>query len=98
MHLELLLWQVAQQQEMYPCVCAGEERRVDEENPRSLIRGRLHEIQRALLPEGTQPVGIAPSLYELSKQAKDFSRLIKSAEERGDVLSFAAGLAGEKAN
>jgi hypothetical protein len=47
--LELLLRQVAQQQEMYPCVCAGEERRVNEENPRSLIRGGRHEIQRALL-------------------------------------------------
>ena len=38
--LELVLRQVAQKQEMDPCVCAGEERRVDEENPRSLIRGR----------------------------------------------------------
>lgn len=47
-----------------------------------------------LLPEGTQPVGIAPSLYELSKQAGDYSRMVRAAEERGDVLSFAAGLAG----
>jgi hypothetical protein len=46
--LELPLRQVTQQKEMYPRVRAGEKRRIDEENPRSLIRGRLHEIQRAL--------------------------------------------------
>jgi hypothetical protein len=34
---------------MDPCVRAGEERRVNEENPRSLIGGRLHANQRALL-------------------------------------------------
>lgn len=49
-----------------------------------------------LLPAGTQTAGIAPSLYELSQQAGDFSRLIASAEERHDLLSFAAGLISQQ--
>jgi hypothetical protein len=49
-----------------------------------------------LLPAGTQSLGIAPSLYELSQQAGDFSKLIASAEERQDLLSFAAGLISQQ--
>lgn len=49
-----------------------------------------------LLPAGTQALGIAPSLYELSQQAGDFSQLVASAEERQDLLSFAAGLISQK--
>jgi hypothetical protein len=44
---ELCPRQVAQNEEMYPCVCTGKKRRVDEENPRSFMPGRRHEIHRA---------------------------------------------------
>ena len=43
--LELALRQVTQKQEMDPCVCAGDERRVDEYNPRSLVGGRAPLIE-----------------------------------------------------
>ncbi len=60
--------------------------------------GRLHAAMDALLtmvPAGTQAVGIAPSLYELCQRAGDFSKLIESSRERGDMLSFTAGIVAQ---
>lgn len=49
MNFERVSREVAQKKEMNPRVRAGEKRRVDEEDPRSLIRGAVHEIWRVLL-------------------------------------------------
>ncbi len=47
-----------------------------------------------LLPPGTRTTGLAPSLFELSRQAGDFGPLKAASRERGDLVSFAAGLIG----
>ena len=48
-----------------------------------------------LLPPGTRTGGFAPSLLELSKQARDFGTLKSICRERGDLLNYAAALAVE---
>ena len=45
-----------------------------------------------LIPQGVHQTGFAPSLLELSRQCGDYDRLLGVSEERGDVLSFVAGL------
>lgn len=45
-----------------------------------------------LLPTGTRTVGIAPSLYELSKKVGDFSRMMEVCRQNEDVLGFASAL------
>jgi hypothetical protein len=60
--------------------------------------GKIQEAIDALIqmiPPGTQALGIAPSLYELCQRAGDFSKLIESSRDRGDLLSFAAGVVGQ---
>jgi hypothetical protein len=37
-------------------------------------------------------VGIAPSLYELSKKVGDFSRMMEVCRQNEDVLGFATAL------
>ena len=49
-----------------------------------------------LIPQGVHQTGCAPSLLELSRQSGDYGRLLGVSEERGDVLSFVAGLVEEK--
>lgn len=48
-----------------------------------------------LLPPGTRTAGFAPTLLELSKQARDFTKLKNLCRERGDLLNYAAALAVE---
>jgi hypothetical protein len=48
-----------------------------------------------LLPPGTRTAGFAPTLLELSKQARDFATLKTLCRERGDLLNYAAALAVE---
>ena len=48
-----------------------------------------------LLPPGTRTAGFAPTLLELSKQARDFATLKQLCRERGDLLNYAAALAVE---
>lgn len=48
-----------------------------------------------LLPPGTRTAGFAPTLLELSKQARDFTKLKELCRERGDLLNYAAALAVE---
>lgn len=48
-----------------------------------------------LLPPGTRTAGFAPTLLELSKQARDFATLKALCRERGDLLNYAAALAVE---
>lgn len=50
-----------------------------------------------LLPPGTRTGGFAPTLLELSKQARDFTALKALCRERGDLLNYAAALAVEAA-
>ena len=60
--------------------------------------GKLDEAMEALIqmiPAGTQAIGIAPSLYELCQRKGDFSKLVASSRERGEMLSFAAGLVAQ---
>lgn len=44
-----------------------------------------------LLPTGTPPLGIAPSVVELAAKAGRFDRLMDIARERDDPVSFAIG-------
>lgn len=48
-----------------------------------------------LLPPGTRTAGFAPTLLDLSKQARDFATLKTICRERGDLLNYAAALAVE---
>jgi hypothetical protein len=48
-----------------------------------------------LLPPGTRTAGFAPTLLDLSKQARDFTTLKALCRERGDLLNYAAALAVE---
>ena len=45
-----------------------------------------------LTPPGTQPMGHAPSLLELSQQAGQFDQLLRFCRDRDDLLGFAAAL------
>jgi hypothetical protein len=57
--------------------------------------GRLQDAIESsvrLLPAGTRTVGIAPSLYELSKKVGDFSRMMEVCRQNEDVLGFATAL------
>jgi hypothetical protein len=57
--------------------------------------GRPQEAIRYLIkkmPPGMRPFGIAPSLIELSTQAKDFSFLMQQSQSKHDIIGYAAGL------
>lgn len=57
--------------------------------------GRHTDAIRAtveLLPPGTRTSGFAPNLHELSRMADDYAPLMHVCRERGDLVSFAAGL------
>jgi hypothetical protein len=50
----------------------------------------------SLLPAGVRTSGFAPSLLELSQLAGNYERLLAVCRERGDLVSFAAGLAEQQ--
>lgn len=57
--------------------------------------GRTDEAIEAsirLIPTDAQPMGFAPSLLELSRQAGRYDRLLEACRQRGDVIGFTAGL------
>ncbi len=61
--------------------------------------GRYDEAVAAsleLLPPGTRTSGYAPNLLELSTRAGNYEPLLKVCRERGDLVSFTAGLLAEK--
>lgn len=45
-----------------------------------------------LLPLGAPTAGLAPSVWELAKEAGSYARVRATCQERGDVLGFAAAL------
>ena len=45
-----------------------------------------------LIPPGTRTMGFAPNLLELSRLAGNYEPLMKACRERGDLVSFTAGL------
>lgn len=47
----------------------------------------------SMLPAGVRSSGFAPSLQELSRLAGNYERLLAVCRERGDLVSYAAGLA-----
>ncbi|REK07463.1 MAG: hypothetical protein DWQ37_21250 [Planctomycetota bacterium] len=49
-----------------------------------------------LLPPGTRTSGFAPTMLELSRLAGDYRRMMEVCRERGDLVSFAAGLLAAK--
>lgn len=56
---------------------------------------RYDEAIRAtaeLLPQGTRTSGFAPNLLELSRLSGDYEPLMRICRERGDLVSFTAGL------
>ncbi len=50
------------------------------------------------MPQGMRPFGIAPSLVELSSQAKDFVPMMEQSKTRNDIIGFAAALLQSKTN
>lgn len=50
------------------------------------------EAHKSYLKDVRAPLSAAPSLLELSERADDYSTLLEIAEDRDDVLQFAAGL------
>ncbi len=57
--------------------------------------GRHADAIRAaveLLPPGVRASGFAPNLLELSRMAGDYAPLMQVCRERGDLVSFTAGL------
>lgn len=57
--------------------------------------GRYPEAIEALIslmPDNAQPMGLSPSLIELSKSAGQYESLMEYYQGRGDLLGFAAGL------
>lgn len=51
------------------------------------------EASTRLLPKDTRPLGIAPTLLELSRQAGDYNAMLAHCREQGDLLGFATALA-----
>jgi hypothetical protein len=49
-----------------------------------------------LIPPGTHTTGFAPTLMELCRIAGDYSQLLKTCQEQGDVVGYAAGLLARK--
>ena len=45
-----------------------------------------------LMPDGVRPVGIAPSLLELSQRTGSYSPMLKHCQEKMDYLGYAAAL------
>jgi hypothetical protein len=45
-----------------------------------------------LVPPGTRASGFAPNLLELSRLARDYGPLMSACRQRGDLVSFTAGL------
>jgi hypothetical protein len=50
------------------------------------------EAAVTLVPAGARTSGFAPSLFELSRLAGNYDRLMAVCRERGDVVGYAAGL------
>ena len=50
------------------------------------------EASIAMLPAGTRTVGLAPTLYELSRRVGDFGRMMEVCRKNEDVLGFATAL------
>ena len=50
------------------------------------------EASSRLLPPGTQTMGHAPSLVELSELADDYEALVSLSREQEDLLGFTVGL------
>lgn len=48
------------------------------------------------LPPGARMMGLAPTLWELSRKAADYRPLIESSRRRGEVLGLAAALAAQR--
>ncbi|MGD9722035.1 MAG: hypothetical protein AB7O59_10015 [Pirellulales bacterium] len=51
------------------------------------------EASIACLPPGARSSGFAPGLLELALQSGDYERLLAVCRERGDLVSYSAGLA-----
>jgi len=63
--------------------------------------GRYEDAIKAtvrMMPEDAQPIGYAPSLLELSQQAKSYGQFVAHCREREDLLGFATGLMHAKLN
>jgi hypothetical protein len=45
-----------------------------------------------MMPQGSRPVGIAPSLLEICQVAKDFSPMVEQSLKRRDLVGYAAAL------
>jgi len=54
--------------------------------------GEAIEVSSRLLPPGTQTMGHAPSLVELSELADDYEALVSLSREQKDLLGFTVGL------
>lgn len=50
------------------------------------------EASIEMLPAGTRTVGLAPTLYELSRRVGDFTRMMEVCRKNEDVLGFATAL------
>ena len=56
------------------------------------------EAHRALLPADVPQRGVAPSLYELCKNAGNFGPLMDQCREHEDIIGFASGLLSRSSN
>jgi hypothetical protein len=54
--------------------------------------GEAIEATVELIPPGTRTSGFAPSLLELSRRLGSYDRLMEVCRQRGDVVSYTAGL------
>jgi hypothetical protein len=61
--------------------------------------GRPKEAMNFLMkrmPPGERPFGIAPSLMELSCQARDFAPMLEQSKSKNDIIGYAAALLQSK--
>lgn len=61
--------------------------------------GRPREAMSFLIrkmPSGVRPFGVAPSLIELATLADDFQPMLEQAQQKGDIIGYAAALLQEK--
>lgn len=58
-------------------------------------REAMNELLR-LMPAGVQPMGLAPSLFELAQKSGNYERLLSYCRERDDLLGFATSLVHAK--
>jgi hypothetical protein len=55
----------------------------------------MDELLR-LMPAGVQPMGLAPSLFELAQESDNYEQLLSYCRERDDLLGFATSLVHSK--